>query len=81
MLIRSIKQNAMDLILSIRPVLPILRCLRRESRLSQDFNVVGSSFQMMGAATEKCGSTMAALSQKQAKVNNMSVLDTEIICA
>ena len=36
---------------------------------------------MMGAATEKCVSTMAALSQKQAQVNNMSVLDTEIICA
>ena len=31
----------------------VLRCLRKEARLSQDFNVVGSSFQMMGAATEK----------------------------
>ena len=31
----------------------VLRFLRKEARLSQDFNVVGSSFQMMGAATEK----------------------------
>ena len=31
----------------------VLRCLRKEARLSQDFNVVGSSFQMMSAATEK----------------------------
>ena len=31
----------------------VLRCLRKEARLSQDFNVVGSSFQTMGAATEK----------------------------
>ena len=30
-----------------------MRCLRKEARLSQDFNVVGSSFQTMGAATEK----------------------------
>ena len=27
--------------------------LRKDARLSQDFKVVGSSFQMMGAATEK----------------------------
>ena len=31
----------------------VLRCLRKEARLSQYFNVVGSSFQMMAAATEK----------------------------
>ena len=31
----------------------VLRCLRKEARLSQYFNVVWSSFQMMGAATEK----------------------------
>ena len=31
----------------------VLRFVRKEARLSQDFNVVGSSFQMMGAATEK----------------------------
>ncbi len=31
----------------------VSRFLRREARLSQDFNVVGSSFQRMGAATEK----------------------------
>ena len=29
----------------------------------------------------KCGSKMAALSQKQAKVNNMRILDIEMICA
>ena len=33
----------------------VLNCLRKEARLSQDFNVVGSSFQMKGAATEKAG--------------------------
>ena len=31
----------------------VLRFLRNEARLSQDLTVVGSSFQMMGAATEK----------------------------
>ena len=31
----------------------VLRCLRKEARLSQYFDVVGSSFQMMGAATKK----------------------------
>ena len=31
----------------------VSRFLRKEARLSQDFNVVGSSFQRMGAATEK----------------------------
>ena len=32
----------------------VLRCLRKEARLSQlYYNVVGSSFQMVGAATEK----------------------------
>ena len=31
----------------------VLRILRKEARLSQDFSVVGSTFQMMGAATEK----------------------------
>ena len=31
----------------------VLRCLWKEARLSQDFNVVGSSFQMMRAATKK----------------------------
>ena len=30
-----------------------LRFLRKEAILSQDFSVVGSSFQMIGAATEK----------------------------
>ena len=30
----------------------VLRFLLKEVRLSQDFYVVGSSFQMMGAATE-----------------------------
>ena len=30
-----------------------MRFLRKDARLSQDFKVVGSSFQMMGAATEK----------------------------
>ena len=30
-----------------------MRFLRKEARLSQYFNVVGSSFQTMGAATEK----------------------------
>ena len=30
----------------------VLRCLRKEAILSQDFSVVGSSFQKMGAATE-----------------------------
>ena len=30
-----------------------MRFLRKEARLSQDFNVFESSFQMMGAATEK----------------------------
>ena len=30
----------------------VLRFLRKEARLSQDFNVVGSAFQIMGAATE-----------------------------
>ena len=30
-----------------------MRSLRKEARLSQDFSVVGSSFQIMGAATEK----------------------------
>ena len=29
----------------------------------------------------KCGSTMAVISQKQAKVNNMRILDTEMTCA
>ena len=31
----------------------VLRFLRKEARLSQGFNVVGSSLQMMGASTEK----------------------------
>ena len=31
----------------------VFRFLRKDARLSQDFKVVGSSFQMMGAATEK----------------------------
>ena len=31
----------------------VLRFLQKEARLSQDFNVVGNSFQMIGAATEK----------------------------
>ena len=31
----------------------VLRYLRKEARLSQYFNVIGSSFKMMGAATEK----------------------------
>ena len=31
----------------------VLRFLRKEARLSQDFSVVGHSFQRMGAATEK----------------------------
>ena len=31
----------------------VLRFFRKEARLSQDFSVVGSSFQIMGAATEK----------------------------
>ena len=31
----------------------VLRFLRKEARLSQYFNVVGSPFQMMGAETEK----------------------------
>ena len=31
----------------------VLRFLRKEVRLSQYFNVVGSSFQMSGTATEK----------------------------
>ena len=31
----------------------VFRFLRKEARLSQDFFVVGSSFQKMGAATEK----------------------------
>ena len=30
-----------------------MRFLRKEAILSQDFSVVGSSFQMIGAATEK----------------------------
>ena len=30
-----------------------MRFFRKEARLSQDFNVVGNSFQMIGAATEK----------------------------
>ena len=30
-----------------------MRFLRKEARRSQDFNVVGNSFQMIGAATEK----------------------------
>ena len=30
-----------------------MRCLRKEARLSQDFNVVASPFQMMGAATSE----------------------------
>ena len=31
----------------------VLRCLRKGARHSKYFNVVGSSFQMMGAATGK----------------------------
>ena len=31
----------------------LFRFLWKEASLSQDFNVVGSTFQMMGAATEK----------------------------
>ena len=31
----------------------VFRLLRKEARLSQDLNVVGSSFQIMSAATEK----------------------------
>ena len=31
----------------------VFRFLRKDARLLQDFKVVGSSFQMMGAATEK----------------------------
>ena len=29
----------------------VLRFLRKEARLTQDVNVIGSSFEMMGAAT------------------------------
>ena len=39
----------------------VLRFLPKEARLSQDFNVVGSSFQMMGAATEKARLPMFSL--------------------
>ena len=49
----------------------VLRCLRKEAILSQNFNMVGlgSSFQMMGAATEK-----STLAQVQFSAGNRKLL-------